>query len=101
MSSLTPEQRRGLTARQLEAFTAIERAAIAKARCPMDAPHGPLPYLAMRRLRDKGFVSTQNFGRNWRVATLLAGPFVGQKTKPAPNGAAAHPPQPSRGKVAP
>lgn len=67
-------------------FAAIEAAAVAGKRCPMNHPDGPLSKGAITYLYKAKRIRGEIYRCNYRVVTLLDGPHCGKSTAPAPDG---------------
>ncbi len=61
------------------AFIAIERAAVAGERCPLNGTHGVTKY-AVLALAKAGRIRIDIYAHNWRVVTILTGPNAGKTT---------------------
>lgn len=68
-----------------ETFKALEAAAIAGGRCPMNEPDGPLHYGDVPKLARAGRILIEISGRNFRQVTILVGEHAGKKTAPNPD----------------
>jgi hypothetical protein len=75
-----------LKAEHERAFKLIEAAAITGARCPQNAPHGPLGSGCASALARAGWVRFAIYRHNFRVATILHGEHRGKSTEPAEPG---------------
>lgn len=63
-----------------KAFAMLEQAAVAKQRCPMTHPHGPIPTGSISRLAEDDKVYSETFALNFRRVTILVGPHAGKRT---------------------
>ena len=73
-------------------FKVLEKAAIAKERCPtydqLDEIHNIPTNAQPYKLARQGRIRIEIYGKNWRVITILEGPNKGKRTKESPLGGA-------------
>jgi hypothetical protein len=64
-------------------FKLLENAAVAGERCPQTKPHGPIANGAISMLIKAKRIRSEVYRSNYRVVTILEGPYKGKSTAPA------------------
>jgi hypothetical protein len=65
-------------------FGRIEEAAARGDRCPQNYPDGPLQRKTIPILFNRGMIRSAVYPKNFRVVTILVGPYAGKSTKAHP-----------------
>lgn len=67
-------------------FNALERAACAGVRCPVNDELSATSRSAVPALAYRGLIRVEVYGHNYRVVEILDGPHKGKRTQAAPKG---------------